>query len=173
VGNLNFRTTPADLSNHLSQAGEIVDVYLATDRETGRSRGFAFVTFADEATAARAIKMFDGVGLDGRQLNINEAREREREHEHDRDKNRDRDRDPRPPRKPRPFIPQEPSFLADALPGESYDDNFRAYDRGEFEKDEDAVEGDAGGTDRKARGERRRPKTKGSRRRLRARKRDF
>lgn len=76
MGNLNFRTTPEQLTDHLAPAGEIVDVYFATDRDTGRPRGFAFVTFANDEQAAKAIEMFNGTEVDGRALNINEARER-------------------------------------------------------------------------------------------------
>jgi RNA recognition motif-containing protein len=78
VGNLNFRTTKEELTEHLAPAGTIVDVHLPTDRETGRPRGFAFVQFASDAEAAEAIRQFNGSELSGRRLNINEAEERPR-----------------------------------------------------------------------------------------------
>lgn len=60
----------------LGAVGEIVDVYLPNDRETGRPRGFAFVQFGTEEAAADAIKKFDGYDLGGRALRVNLAEER-------------------------------------------------------------------------------------------------
>lgn len=60
----------------LGAAGEIVDVYLPNDRETGRPRGFAFVQFGTEEAAAEAIKKFDGYEMGGRPLRVNLAEER-------------------------------------------------------------------------------------------------
>lgn len=62
----------------LSPAGEIIDAFLPTDRETGRPRGFGFITFATEDQAKACIEQFDGVELGGRRLNINRAEERGR-----------------------------------------------------------------------------------------------
>lgn len=78
VGNLNFRTTEQQLSDALSAAGQITHVHIGTDRETGRSRGFAFVEFSSEAEAAEAIKRFDGQEVDGRKLRVNTAEDRPR-----------------------------------------------------------------------------------------------
>jgi RNA recognition motif-containing protein len=78
VGNLSYDTTEPQLREFLGQAGTIVDLYLATDRETGRPRGFAFATYSTEAEAADAIQRFNGQELGGRALNINEAQERPR-----------------------------------------------------------------------------------------------
>lgn len=78
VGNLNYRTTKEELVAFLSPAGEIVDAFLPTDRETGRPRGFGFITFATEAQAQACIEQFDGVELSGRRLNINKADDRGR-----------------------------------------------------------------------------------------------
>ncbi len=78
VGNLNFRTTEQQLSDALSAAGQVTHIHLGTDRETGRSRGFAFVEFASEAEAAEAIKRFDGQEVDGRKLRVNTAEDRPR-----------------------------------------------------------------------------------------------
>jgi RNA recognition motif-containing protein len=78
VGNLNFNTTREELETLFGQAGAITDVYLPTDRDTGRPRGFAFVTFGDEAAAKDAITRFNGHELGGRQLRVNEAEDRRR-----------------------------------------------------------------------------------------------
>lgn len=78
VGNLNFRTTEQQLSDALSGAGQVRHVHIGTDRETGRSRGFAFVEFGSEAEAAEAIKRFDGQEIDGRKLRVNTAEDRPR-----------------------------------------------------------------------------------------------
>jgi RNA recognition motif-containing protein len=75
---LSFQTTSEALTTFLSSAGEIVDIHLPSDRESGRPRGFAFVEFSTEAEAAEAIKQFDGKELDGRALRVNEAEERPR-----------------------------------------------------------------------------------------------
>jgi cold-inducible RNA-binding protein len=78
VGNLNFNTSREELETLFSQAGSISDVYLPTERETGRPRGFAFVTFNDEGAAKDAITRFNGHELGGRQLRVNEAEDRPR-----------------------------------------------------------------------------------------------
>lgn len=76
MGNLSYQTTEPELREHLSQAGTIVDLYLATDRDTGRPRGFAFCTYSTESEATQAISLFDGKEFGGRRLNVNEAQER-------------------------------------------------------------------------------------------------
>ena len=76
VGNLSYRTRDDQLRDVFSQAGEVVDVYLPTDRETGRMRGFGFVEMATDDAAREAIRMFDGYTLDDRQLRVNEAQEK-------------------------------------------------------------------------------------------------
>ena len=78
VGNLSFRTTEQQLAETLSAAGHVTHVHLGTDRETGRSRGFAFVEFASAAEADEAIKRFDGQEVDGRKLRVNTADDRPR-----------------------------------------------------------------------------------------------
>ena len=75
VGNLSYRTTEDQLADLFSQVGEVVSATLVTDRDTGRSRGFAFVEM-DRDNAARAIEQFNGYELDGRAINVNEARPR-------------------------------------------------------------------------------------------------
>ena len=78
VGNLNFRTTSDQLATLFSEVGQVVEVFLPSDRNTGRPRGFAFVEYSNEAGAAAAIEKFDGHELDGRPLRVNEAQERPR-----------------------------------------------------------------------------------------------
>lgn len=77
VGNLSFNTTEAALRTAFEQFGSVTDVYIANDRITGRPRGFAFVTFASEAESKVAAEKMNGTDLDGRSLNVNEARPKE------------------------------------------------------------------------------------------------
>ena len=74
VGNMSFQTTEADLRAAFEQYGEITRIQIMTDRDTGRARGFAFVEMADEQAAANAIAGLNGKELDGRALNVNEAK---------------------------------------------------------------------------------------------------
>ena len=76
VGNLAFETSSNDLQTLFAQAGTVESVSLIEDRETGRSRGFAFIEMEREA-ATKAIERFNGVELNGRNINVNEARPRE------------------------------------------------------------------------------------------------
>lgn len=76
MGNLSFQTTKDELTRLLTEAGSIVDAYLPSDRETGRPRGFAFVTFGTEAEAAEAIRRFNGRDVGGRKLVVNPAEAR-------------------------------------------------------------------------------------------------
>jgi len=77
VGNLSFNTTESDLKSLFSSAGSVSEAALVTDRETGNSRGFAFVTMSSDAEAQAAISQFSGKDVDGRSLTVNEARPRE------------------------------------------------------------------------------------------------
>jgi len=77
VGNLSFQTTELALQRAFEECGEVTEVKIITDRDTGRSRGFAFVTMADSNAAQNAIQRMDGKELDGRALRVNEAQERE------------------------------------------------------------------------------------------------
>ncbi len=77
VGNLSFKTTEADLKSLFAAAGTVSEAALVTDRETGNSRGFAFVTMSSDAEAQAAISQFSGKEIDGRSLTVNEARPRE------------------------------------------------------------------------------------------------
>src|SRR5450432_2336153 len=74
VGNLDFAATESSIRTLFESYGNVDRVNLVTDRDTGRSRGFAFVEMTDAAEADRAIAALNGHELDGRALNINEAR---------------------------------------------------------------------------------------------------
>ena len=77
VGNLSFNTTEDTLSEMFQQNGiATASVQVMLDRDTGRSRGFAFVDLANDADLANAVKALDGKSLDGRPLRVNEAEER-------------------------------------------------------------------------------------------------
>jgi len=76
VGNLSYQTTESDLTNLFEQAGEVESASIITDRDTGRSKGFAFVEMGNEG-ADKAITQFNGTELNGRALTVNEARPRE------------------------------------------------------------------------------------------------
>jgi RNA recognition motif-containing protein len=75
VGNLSYNTTEGQLVDLFSEIGPVESVTIVTDRETGRSRGFAFVEMEPDA-ANKAIERFNGCELNGRTLNLNEARPR-------------------------------------------------------------------------------------------------
>lgn len=74
VGNLNFDTTEEALQGLFTQHGTVEEVHVVTDRQTGRPRGFAFVTMPNSEEAQAAIAALNGTDLDGRSLNVNEAR---------------------------------------------------------------------------------------------------
>lgn len=77
VGNLAFQTTNQDLQDLFAQAGTVQSASVVEDRETGRSRGFAFVEMSSNAEAAAAIDQFNGKEVGGRALKVNEAKPRE------------------------------------------------------------------------------------------------
>jgi RNA recognition motif-containing protein len=77
VGNLSFNTTADGVRTAFTQFGTVTDVHLVTDRETGRARGFAFVTMGTPEEAAKAMQAMDGQTLDGRPLRVNEAEQRQ------------------------------------------------------------------------------------------------
>jgi cold-inducible RNA-binding protein len=77
VGNLPFASTAQDLQELFSQAGKVASVDLIFDKFTGRSRGFAFVAMGTPEEAQAAIEKFNGFGLEGRNLTVNEARPKE------------------------------------------------------------------------------------------------
>lgn len=76
VGNLNYDTTEEALHELFSQYGQVEEVAIITDRDTGRPRGFAFVTMPDDREGHAAIQATHGAQVDGRTLNVNEARPR-------------------------------------------------------------------------------------------------
>ena len=76
IGNLSFDTTKQDLETLFSQHGEVTDVHLPTDRDTGRPRGFGFVTMDSAQAMESAIKEIDGTDVDGRTIKVNEAKPR-------------------------------------------------------------------------------------------------
>jgi cold-inducible RNA-binding protein len=77
VGNLSFQTTEDALRAHFEQFGAVTDIYVAMDKFTGRPRGFAFVTMGTDEEAKVAIEKTNGTQLDGRPLQVNEARPKE------------------------------------------------------------------------------------------------
>ena len=78
VGNLAFQSTKEELQELLSAAGSVRDVYLPSDRATGRPRGFAFVEFANDQEAEAAIEQFNDYEFAGRKLRVNRADDRPR-----------------------------------------------------------------------------------------------
>lgn len=74
VGNLSFTATEQDVRGMFEAYGAVDRVSIITDRETGRSRGFAFVEMSDDTQAERAINSLNGAAHGGRTLNVNEAR---------------------------------------------------------------------------------------------------
>lgn len=74
VGNLDFASTESSIRALFEPYGNVERVNLITDRDTGRSRGFAFVEMSDNAEADRAIAALNGYSMEGRALNVNEAR---------------------------------------------------------------------------------------------------
>ncbi len=76
VGNLSFNSTTDSVRSAFAGIGEVSDVHVVTDRDSGQSRGFAFVTMSSPADAQRAIAELNGALLDGRALRVNEAQER-------------------------------------------------------------------------------------------------
>ena len=76
VGGLAWETTDQGLQSAFAPHGEITEAVVINDRETGKSRGFGFVTFVNDADADKAMSAMEGQELDGRTLNVNEAKER-------------------------------------------------------------------------------------------------
>ncbi|KAL0412485.1 UNVERIFIED_CONTAM: Glycine-rich RNA-binding protein GRP1A [Sesamum radiatum] len=76
VGGLAWATTDQSLEQAFSQFGEVIESKIINDRETGRSRGFGFVTFKDEQSMRDAIEGMNGQELDGRNITVNEAQSR-------------------------------------------------------------------------------------------------
>ena len=76
VGNLSWQTDENELRETFAPHGEVVSAQIITDRESGRSRGFAFVEMANDAEAKDAIAAVDNKEIDGRQVKVNEAKPR-------------------------------------------------------------------------------------------------
>ena len=76
VGNLSFESTESGLRSIFEPYGEITSVNLITDRETGRARDFGFVEMSNDEEAAKAITALNGTQMDGRAINVNEAKPR-------------------------------------------------------------------------------------------------
>jgi RNA recognition motif-containing protein len=74
VGNLPYSTTQDQLKEMFAEAGEVVDAVVISDKFSGRSKGFGFVTMKDEAAAEAAIKAMDGKEMEGRAIKVNVAR---------------------------------------------------------------------------------------------------
>jgi RNA recognition motif-containing protein len=77
VGNLSFQATTESLREAFAACGEVTDVHIVQDRDSGQSRGFAFVTMGTASEAANAISTLNGTDLGGRSLRVNEAEERQ------------------------------------------------------------------------------------------------
>jgi RNA recognition motif-containing protein len=77
VGNLSFNMSDQDLNTLFAEHGAVSSATIVTDRDTGRSRGFGFIEMEDDAEAMRAIQAINAKEVDGRTLNVNEARPRE------------------------------------------------------------------------------------------------
>ena len=77
VGGLSYNTSAEELRKTFEAIGPVVSADVATDRDTGRSRGFGFVEMQSDEDAAAAIQKLDGTQLDGRSLTVNEAKPRE------------------------------------------------------------------------------------------------
>ena len=76
VGSLSWNTTDDGLRDAFAQFGTVTDAKVINDRETGRSRGFGFVTFSDDEQAKSAMDAMNGAELDGRRINVNEAQDK-------------------------------------------------------------------------------------------------
>ena len=77
VGNLPFSFKEKELREAFSQFGEVTEAVVISDRYSGRSKGFGFVTFAEEESAKKAVSEMNGKEFDGREIKVNEARDRE------------------------------------------------------------------------------------------------
>ncbi|MDB5220916.1 MAG: hypothetical protein JWO86_8843 [Myxococcaceae bacterium] len=78
VGNLSYETDTETLRQGFATVGEVTDAHVVTDRESGRSRGFGFVTMGTPDLAKKAIETMNGAVIDGRSIRVNEAEERPR-----------------------------------------------------------------------------------------------
>jgi len=77
IGSLAYSTTDDSLKAHFEQIGEVASARVITDRDTGRSKGFGFVEYVDEANNQKAVDQLDGKELDGRTISVGLARPKE------------------------------------------------------------------------------------------------
>ncbi len=78
VGNLSWNTNDGSLMETFARFGDVTEAKVISDRDTGRSRGFGFVTFPDDEAARAAMSELDGSELDGREIRVNEAEDKRR-----------------------------------------------------------------------------------------------
>ena len=78
VGSLSWNTTDRELEAVFSHHGDVVEAKVISDRDTGRSRGFGFVTISDDGDARKAMEALNGTELDGRTIVVNEAQDKRR-----------------------------------------------------------------------------------------------
>ena len=76
VGSLSWNVNEQELGDFFAQIGDIEEVKIITDRETGRSKGFGFITFVDEDSAQKSVEELDGKELDGRSIKVSIARDK-------------------------------------------------------------------------------------------------
>jgi RNA recognition motif-containing protein len=74
IGNLSFSVTDATLQSAFANQGVVESAKVITDRDTGRSKGFGFVEMSTDAEAANAVRLLNGTDLDGRNINVSEAK---------------------------------------------------------------------------------------------------
>jgi cold-inducible RNA-binding protein len=79
VGNLPYTVTSDTLKTHFAAAGAVIDAVVISDSRTGRSKGFGFVEYGKDEEAKKAIEMFNGKDMEGRNLVVNEARPKKEE----------------------------------------------------------------------------------------------
>ena len=79
VGGISWNTGDAELRQAFEAFGEVLEATVVTDRQTGRSRGFGFVSFSEDESATKAISEMDGTELDGRNIRVNEAHDKPRQ----------------------------------------------------------------------------------------------
>lgn len=77
VGNIEWGVTDQDLQNLFAEYGDVEEAIIIKDKMSGRSKGFGFVTFADDAAADAAVTKLNGYELNGREISVNEARPQE------------------------------------------------------------------------------------------------
>jgi len=158
VGNLSFTATEEELTTLFSEVGQVVKARIGMDRETGRSRGFAFVEFANDESCAAAIERLNGHEMGGRRLRVNDA-------------------DDKPPPRPAGGPPQgggfRPNGFAPRAPGAGFAPRPFTPEPPPQQFFEPRNDGGGGGGGGGGDGPRRPNNTKGSRRGLRARKRSL